>query len=70
LIVEEAGGVVSDLDGGRRFMASGNVVAGSPAVHRELLAIVREHATEDLVERLVPRERPVGAGASPVGTSA
>lgn len=55
LLIEEAGGVVSDLDGGRRFLANGNVVAGSPAVHRELLAIVREHASEELVDRLVPR---------------
>lgn len=63
LLIEEAGGVVSDLDGGRRFLESGNVVAGNPATHRQLLAIVREHASEELVDRQVPQGRPVEVGA-------
>jgi myo-inositol-1(or 4)-monophosphatase len=56
LLVREAGGVVTDLDGGERFFAGGNVVAGGPAVHRELLATVRRHASEEAIERLNPRE--------------
>jgi myo-inositol-1(or 4)-monophosphatase len=63
LLIEEAGGTVSDLDGGRRFLDSGNVVAGTPGVHRELLAVVAEHASEALVEELVPRELPAEVGA-------
>jgi myo-inositol-1(or 4)-monophosphatase len=63
LLIEEAGGVVSDLDGGDRFLAGGNVVAGNPAVHRELLAIFAEHASEGLVDRLVPNRSPVGVDA-------
>src|SRR5262249_37948040 len=38
LLIREAGGVVSDLDGGEGLFESGNVVAGNPAVHRALLA--------------------------------
>ena len=53
LLVEEAGGTVTDFDGGAGFLASGNVLAGGAAVHRDLLAIVRRHASEELVARLV-----------------
>ena len=40
LLVEEAGGVVSDMDGGRDFFATGDMVCGPPGVHAELLAVV------------------------------
>jgi myo-inositol-1(or 4)-monophosphatase len=61
LMIEEAGGAASDLDGGRGYLASGNIVAGSPGVHRELLAIVSRHAGEALIDELVPRGTPAGA---------
>jgi myo-inositol-1(or 4)-monophosphatase len=54
LLIEEAGGVVTDLDGGRRYFAGGNVVAGAPAVQRELLDIVMRHAGEAEIDRLNP----------------
>jgi myo-inositol-1(or 4)-monophosphatase len=54
LLVREAGGIVTDLDGGEGFFAGGNVVSGGPALHRELLAAVRRHAGEAALERLVP----------------
>ncbi|MFL5736257.1 MAG: inositol monophosphatase family protein [Actinomycetota bacterium] len=38
LLIEEAGGVVSDWDGGPDYL-SGHILAGSPAVHAELVAI-------------------------------
>lgn len=41
LMVEEAGGVVSDMAGGDQTLASGNIVCGSPGVHADLLAIIR-----------------------------
>ena len=41
LLIEEAGGVMSDFAGADNYLDSGNVVAGSPVVHRELLAIVQ-----------------------------
>lgn len=54
VLIEEAGGVVTDVDGGRRYFAGGNVVAGGPAVQTELLEIVRRHASEGEIERLNP----------------
>ena len=64
LMVREAGGIVSDLDGGDGSFASGNVVAGGPAVHRELLAIVRRHASEQAIERVNPLQaEPLQAAA-------
>jgi len=46
LIVREAGGVVTDLDGGPDVLTRGNVVAATPAVHRELLQIIGAHCRE------------------------
>jgi myo-inositol-1(or 4)-monophosphatase len=43
LLVEEAGGTVSDMQGGREMMRSGNVVAGAPGVHRQLLEVIHPH---------------------------
>ncbi|HEX6330396.1 MAG TPA: inositol monophosphatase family protein [Actinomycetota bacterium] len=40
LLVEEAGGVVTDWEGSDGFL-SGDILAGSPAVHAELLALAR-----------------------------
>lgn len=42
LIVEEAGGVVTDFRGGHEYMSTGNIVAGNPAAHRELLGEIKE----------------------------
>ena len=54
LMIEEAGGVATDLDGGRRFLASGNLIAGGAAVHAALRTILARHATEADLERWVP----------------
>jgi myo-inositol-1(or 4)-monophosphatase len=43
VMVEEAGGTISDMDGGRDFLATGNVVCGTHGVHRDLLAIIQHH---------------------------
>jgi myo-inositol-1(or 4)-monophosphatase len=43
LLVREAGGVVTDMDGGDRAVETGDVVCGGPGVHRELLEIVARH---------------------------
>jgi len=42
LLVREAGGIVSDLDGRPDVLTHGNVVGASPGVHRELLEIIRQ----------------------------
>ena len=69
LLIEEAGGTVTDLDGGRSFFEGGNVVAGSPPVQAELLEIVRRHSSEAALDRLNPLHAPSGAPApaAPIG---
>jgi myo-inositol-1(or 4)-monophosphatase len=42
LLVREAGGFVSDLDGGDAMFAKGHVVAGNETMHRELSRVLRE----------------------------
>jgi myo-inositol-1(or 4)-monophosphatase len=54
LLVREAGGVVTDVDGGEGFFVSGNVVAGAPPVQRELRQAVAAHASEAEIDRLSP----------------
>ena len=63
----KAGGVVTDLDGGEDFFASGNIVAGGRAVHRDLLAAVQRHASEEAIERVNPFRSLVGATPEPAG---
>jgi myo-inositol-1(or 4)-monophosphatase len=46
LMVEEAGGEVTDMDGGSDFLSSGNVLCGTNGVHTELLEIVTNHRNE------------------------
>ncbi len=65
LLVREAGGIVTDLDGGDDFFAGGNIVAGGPAVHRDLLAVVRRHASEEAIERLNPFRSPAPEPVEP-----
>jgi myo-inositol-1(or 4)-monophosphatase len=43
LMVEEAGGVLTDMDGGSQFFESGNVLCGPAEVHRELLEVIQKH---------------------------
>jgi myo-inositol-1(or 4)-monophosphatase len=42
LLVREAGGFVSDLDGGDAMFAKGHVVAGNDTMHRQLTRLLRE----------------------------
>lgn len=41
LLVREAGGFVSDLDGGNAMLAKGHIVAGNETMQRELLALLQ-----------------------------
>lgn len=43
LLIEEAGGLVTDLDGGTGYLASGNVAAGNPRLLKEILRVLRPH---------------------------
>ena len=48
LLVKEAGGVVSDLSGGERYLETGNVVAAGIKLHPEMLRIIKPHLNENL----------------------
>jgi len=41
LMVREAGGVVTDLDGGDRMLETGNILAAPPAVFQPMLEVVK-----------------------------
>jgi myo-inositol-1(or 4)-monophosphatase len=55
LLVREAGGRITDLDGREGFPEGGNVLAGGARVQPALLELVRRHADEATLDRLVPR---------------
>ncbi len=58
LLIREAGGIVTDLDGGAAFLETGNVVGGSPRVQDELRRVLHRHADEARLDLLTAR--PVG----------
>jgi myo-inositol-1(or 4)-monophosphatase len=41
ILIKEAGGVVTDFDGGNDYLLTGNIVAGNPAIHEKLLIEVK-----------------------------
>lgn len=43
LIIEEAGGLVTDFHGQHRFLESGTIVAGPPSIHGPLQALIEPH---------------------------
>ena len=43
LLIEEAGGIVSDFNGEKGYLKSGNIVGASPNTYGELLRIVQKH---------------------------
>ncbi len=42
LLIKEAGGIVTDFGGGNDYIWTGNIVAGNPSVHGEILGEVRK----------------------------
>ena len=42
LLVREAGGVITDLDGGEEIVRQGAFVAGNPTIHEWLMGVLRE----------------------------
>jgi myo-inositol-1(or 4)-monophosphatase len=42
LMIKEAGGIVTDFSGGNNYLSTGNIVAGAPEIHRELLGGVKK----------------------------
>jgi myo-inositol-1(or 4)-monophosphatase len=47
LLIQEAGGIISDMTGSTGFMDSGNVVAGNLRVHQALLDTIAAHLTAE-----------------------
>ena len=43
LLVEEAGGIVSDLRGGDDYLESGDVLAANPSVHKDMLGVTSRY---------------------------
>jgi myo-inositol-1(or 4)-monophosphatase len=54
ILVREAGGFVSDLDGGEAIFAKGQVVAGNETMHRELMRLLREAGRQAAQQSPVP----------------
>jgi len=48
LLIEEAGGFITDFSGNRNFMESGNVIAANPRIHKEMLDLIQPELTENL----------------------
>ena len=58
LLVEEAGGIVTDWEGEDGYLTSGNILAGSPATYDVLLDAATRQASTQNVSRFEPT--PVG----------
>ena len=48
LMIQECGGIVTDLSGRDGWQQSGNVVAGNPKIHEALLKLIEPHLTSEL----------------------
>lgn len=48
LMVEEAGGVVSDFSGGDDYFNTGNIIVGNLRLHKHILDSITPHLTDDL----------------------
>lgn len=52
LLIREAGGHVSDLNGGETYMLKGNLLCGNPEVYREMLPHVKQHLGNVVIKRI------------------
>lgn len=48
LLIQEAGGLVSDFSGGNDYLKTGNLVAGSPKVFKGILQTIQPHLSDAL----------------------
>ena len=48
LLITEAGGVVTDIDGGDSYMKSGNLLTANPKLHVQMLKLVDPHIPDKL----------------------
>lgn len=50
ILIKEAGGVVTDFSGGNGYLTTGNVVAGTPYVHGQILKEIK-NVFKDIVDK-------------------
>ena len=50
LLIQEAGGLVSDFGGGNDYLETGNIVAGNPKVFKAILQTIRPHLSPELAK--------------------
>lgn len=48
LLIQEAGGLVSDFSGGQNYLKTGNIVAASPKVFKGILQTIQPHLSDTL----------------------
>ena len=48
LIIQEAGGLVSDFSGGNSYFNTGNIIAGNPKIHKGILQTIQPHLSVEL----------------------
>jgi myo-inositol-1(or 4)-monophosphatase len=48
LLIQEAGGIVTDLEGGTRYFETGNLVTANPKLHVLMQDAIRPHITDPL----------------------
>ncbi|MEJ2213091.1 MAG: inositol monophosphatase family protein [Gammaproteobacteria bacterium] len=48
LLVKEAGGTVTDLNGGDKYLETGNVVASNVKLQSEMLSLIKPHLSDQL----------------------
>lgn len=70
LIVAEAGGFVSELGGGRKYLESGSVLAANPALFPDLGKLLREAVPAPAVASTPASASPTPVPASPTPVSA
>ncbi len=49
LIVQEAGGMVTDFSGDQGYLESGNIIAGNPKIHAEMVRRIQPHLPAELM---------------------
>ncbi len=48
LLVQEAGGIVTDFEGGSKYLETGNVLTANPKLHALMLETIQPHVTDAL----------------------
>jgi myo-inositol-1(or 4)-monophosphatase len=48
LLVQEAGGIISNLNGKEGWLQSGNILAVSPKIYDAMLEVLAPHLTEEI----------------------